>query len=123
MKLYQLYVTIIFSLYHLIFLQFCTARWLPSAVTKNSKEHENGIVSITTKWILTKWEQNTQVSGIRPIWASCIKDVKTDVFMTFTFLCTSVLTICSLYYASVGTEGKSCQISGKLCYTDLPTYT
>ena len=30
-------------------------KWRPSAITKNSKKHENDNISITTKWILTKF--------------------------------------------------------------------
>ena len=33
--------------------------------------YENDNISIPTKWILTELWQNTQVSDIRPIWASC----------------------------------------------------
>ena len=72
MESYQLCVTIMFALSHFDFyLQFGTARWSPSAFTKSSTENESDNISITTKWILTKLWQNTQVSNIRPIWASC----------------------------------------------------
>ena len=46
-----------------------------SAFSKSSKEHENDNISITTKWILTKLWQNTQVSDIRPIWAFCFETI------------------------------------------------
>ena len=71
MELYQLCATIIFALSHFDFFAIWHLRWSQSAFTENSTEHENDKISLTTKLVLTKLWQNTQVSDIRPISASC----------------------------------------------------
>ena len=76
MELYQLCVTIIFALGRFDF--FCSLALqdgpgLPVLTVAQNMKNDN--VSVTTKWILTKLCQNTQVRDIRPIWASCIESV------------------------------------------------
>ena len=72
------------------FLQFGTARWSPSAFTKSSTKRENDNISITTKWILIRLWQNTQVSYIRPIWASCHDMAKGHILLPLSFVCVRV---------------------------------